>query len=120
MKNFACLATIPKSGLKTLSDGGIRVTVDTQEITPEQSTLLFQFKGSYVKFVLASEDSTITPDDIKLPDQPLEYKGDKSKSQVLRNCLYVLWEKTRQDKTFDEYYAIQMSKIIDYVKEKLG
>lgn len=114
------MAIIPKSGLKSMSDGGIRVSVDTQELTPEQTALLFQFKGGVVKFVLAQEDAKIEKEDIEIPAETLEYKGEKSKSQIQRNVLYLMWENTSQSKPFEEYYRIQMDRIIQMLKEKLN
>lgn len=119
IKTFAYEATIPKNGLRSLSDGGWRITVDTQELSPEKSAELMQFKGCFGKFVFASPESKITEEDIEISDEVLEYKGEKSKSQRLRAALYVMWQQGRQDKTFEEFYSIQMSKLIEYIKEKL-
>lgn len=120
MKTFNSLATIPKSGIKSMADGGIRVFVDTQELTADQMATLFQFKGELVKFVLASEGTKITEQDLEIPDEILEYKGEKSKSQRLRNIIYKIWElKTSQKQPFEEFYRIKMETIIEQIKNKL-
>lgn len=119
MKTFAVEATIPKNGLRSMSDGGWRITVDTQELSEVKAAELMQFKGTFGKFVFAAPEAKITADDIELPDEAVEYKGEKTKSQRLRNVLYRLWEQTNQEKTFEEYYAIQMEKLIERLKERL-
>ena len=119
MKTFNSLATIPKSGIKSMADGGIRVFVDTQELTADQMAKLFQFKGELVKFVLASEGTKITEQDLEIPDEILEYKGEKSKSQRLRAVLYKWWEQGKQTNTFEEFYKIKMETLIDTIKNKL-
>ena len=43
----------------------------------------------------------------------------KSKAQKLRGVLYILWMQTEPGIEFEEYYAMQMDKIIDYLKGKL-
>ena len=118
MKTFASMATIPHSGIKTMSDRGVRVSVDTQELSIEDMATLFQFKGGSVKFVLAQEDAKITEEDIKITDEIVP-KGKKTESQRLRAVIYRLWEQSRQDKTSEEFYQIQMERIIEKLKEQL-
>lgn len=101
-----------------MADRGVRVYVDTQELSNEEMATLFQFKGGAVKFVLAQEETKITEEDIKITDEIVP-KGEKSKSQRLRAVIYKLWEQSRQDKTSEEFYQIQMERIIEKLKEQL-
>ena len=48
----------------------------------------------------------------------LEIEG-KTKSQRLRNTLYVYWNQTKPIDTFKEFYALEIEKIIDHYKSKL-
>ena len=120
MKTFSSLAQIPHSGIKTMADRGVRVSVDTNELTSEELATLFEFKGKVVKFVLASEDGKIETEDLEIPQEITEYKGEKTKSQRLRASLYIMWQQGKQDKTFEEFYAIQMERLIEIVKSKLS
>ena len=48
----------------------------------------------------------------------LELEG-KSKSQRLRNVLYVLWTQEGSKGNFKEYYSDRMEKLIQQIKDKL-
>jgi len=48
----------------------------------------------------------------------LEIEG-KTKSQRLRNTLFVYWGQIEQKETFKEFYALEMEKIIEHYKGKL-
>jgi hypothetical protein len=120
IKTFACEATIPKSGLKSMSDGGWRVSVDTQELSPEKSAELMQFKGMFGKFVFASKEGEIKAEDIDVPDVTPEFKGEKSPSQRLRAVIYILWQQNGEKGEFETYYRGKMDTLINLLKEKLN
>jgi len=86
----------------------------------QKAAELMQFKGTFGKFVFATPEGKVTEEDIDLPAETLEYKGEKSKSQRLRATLYILWQQGKMDKTFEEFYSIQMEKIINIIKDKLN
>ena len=48
----------------------------------------------------------------------IEIEG-KTKSQRLRNVLYVLWTQSDKEKTKSEFYAQKMEEIIEHFKSKL-
>ena len=105
-------------GIRTLSDGGNKLDVITQELEPEQMTVLFSLKGKSGYFLFKEND--ITENDIKdLPDVKIE-STDKKPSQRLRACLYRLWETTSRSKTADEFYVDYMEKVINSIKDKLN
>ena len=115
MEKFQVASTI--ESISTRSDNTIKVVVGTQELNPEQATILFGLKGKLGYFLFA--ENGLTEQDV--PDEPAkEFKSDKTPSQRLRAALYVYWEKnTNHKKQFDEFYKEWMEKKISEIKEYL-
>lgn len=105
--------------LETQSDGGIRVVLDTQELTdPEELKQLFMLRKSMGWFSFKSNQITAA----EIPDEDtIEVVGEtKSPSERLRNALFVYWKNVRGGKgDFNAYYREMMEKYISNVKEKL-
>jgi hypothetical protein len=91
--------------VSTRKDGSLQIVIETMELSPEQMAELFMNVNKEVMQIDVPDDSS----------------DSKSKSQRLRNVLYVLWEQTGKDKfeTFALFYAHQMEKITDFYKDKL-
>lgn len=117
-KVFGCQAIIPKNGLHSMADGGIRVFVDTNELTPDQSTLLFGFKGQEGYFIFSP--SEVDVEQLDIPDVTPEFRGEKTPSQRLRASLYKVWESNGSRGSFETYYRSKMEEIINKVKENIG
>lgn len=100
-----------------MSDGGLRLQVDTAEIAPEDKSELMGLYNKAGWFVFS--DNGIKEADI--PTEQVEFKTDKTPGQRLRAVLYRLWEQssitTRGE--FETFYKIRIEKIIDQIKEKL-
>lgn len=112
---FKTQATISK--VQTLSDGSIRIYVDTQsDLAPETQADLFNQRNKLGWFVFS--EAGILEKDLNLPEIEPEFKGDKSPGQRLRAVYYRIWENTNKSKTFEQYYKEQMEKYINYLKEK--
>jgi len=92
--------------------------VGTQELTEEQVISLINLNRKSGWFIF-KENPLKEEDILDIPEVGVEIKNDKTPSQRLRNCLYILWEQKKPTKTFDEFYKRQMEKIISWVKEKL-
>lgn len=104
--------------VRTLVDGGTKLDIITQELSPDEMTELFTLKGKIGWFLF--KENVINPDDIKdLPDIKVD-KGEKTKAQRLRGVVYKLWETTGRTKTSEEFYNEYMEKIINSIKEKLN
>lgn len=103
--------------IETRSDKTIKLTIGTQEITPEQATELFALKQKLGFFFFA--EKPIEVDDIDIPDFVSEFKGDKTPGQRLRAVLYVKWQQLGKQGNADDYYKQQIERFIDAVKEKL-
>ena len=114
---FQVPAVIPLHGLKTMSDGGIRVIVDTNEVSPDEAAKIFALKGKAGWFLFKEE--VIQETDI--PDEELpEFKEDKSPSQRLRAVLWHYWDKCTNKKIdFNTFYRQWTEKKIEQIKEQL-
>jgi len=116
MSIFQTASTIHK--IETMVDGGIKLTIHTQELKPEQAQELFKLKGSlgYLLF----KESPMKEEDLNIPDVVPEFKGDKSPSQRLRAVMYVIWTQGGKKTPFEQWYRVNMEKIIEGLKEKLS
>ena len=107
------------SKITTMSDGGLRLQVDTQEIASEDAGKVMLLRNKIGVFVFA--DADIKEEDVKdLPEIKLEEK-EKSPSTRLRSVLFLLWDQGKKtEEPFEIYYRRTMEKFIDTVKEKLN
>lgn len=109
----------------TLADGSGRLQFDTRELTPDE----FREVGSINKKVGVL---TFHPGREGLTEKELDAikevnlggaLGDrkkKSRSQVLRQILYRLWQQDNEGfKTQEEHYDFYLTQIIDHFKGKL-
>jgi hypothetical protein len=108
-------ATISK--LSTMADRGIRVQIDTQELTPEYGALLFSLKDSFGYFTFT--ERPIEADEVEVPEYVPDFKNEKSPSQRLRAVLYLMWQNTDKKISSEQFYREQMDKIIEHYKGKL-
>ena len=105
------------SKLMTMADKGIRISVDTQELTPEEGSKLFSLKDKYGHFVFI--EGEVLPENVEVPEFVQDFKNEKSPSQRLRSVLYRLWEQSGKPNTSEQFYREQMEKIIEHYKGKL-
>lgn len=105
-------------GIRTLVDGGVKLDVVTQEMSPDDMTKLFSLKGKLGWFVM--KETEVRSEDVPTEEITLEGKY-KTPSQELRAALYVFWkEKTGQKEDFDTvYYPKQMKKLKQSILEEL-
>jgi len=105
------------SKIMTMSDGCVRLQVDTQEVLPEYMTEMFSLKNKMGWFIF--HEKPITEIDTKeLPEIKTEAQ-QKTPSKRLYSVLFVLWQQSNSDKTFDVFYFEQMESIINSIKVKL-
>ena len=108
-------ATISK--VTTMSDKGLRLQVDTQELGSEDKAEVMGMYGDLGVFVFSK--ANISPEDlVELPEVKLE-KGSKTESQRLRATLFVYWQQKKLKEPFDNFYKRQMEKWIQSIKEQL-
>lgn len=114
MKTFKTGAILEK--LSTLKDGSIKVIFETQEIQPEEASLLFERVGKFSWLIVSGEAQA----EIELPDEPPpEFKSDKTPSQRQRNLLYVWWNKLKPKEDFETFRNIKMNAIEGWIKNKI-
>ena len=108
--------------LETMSDGGIRIVIDTSEMTDDaELAKLFRLKKGAEGWFLF-KDAKIQQKDIPDEDPVMDDNEDaKSPSQRLRGVLFVFWKQIKGGKgSFDDFYRMQMERFIDATKEKLN
>jgi len=105
------------SRVQTMSDGGLRLFVDTQELNAGDKGLVMGLHKKLGWFLFA-ETEISREDTLDLPDIKFE-KGEKSPSQRLRAVLYLIWEKQGKKGTSEEFYRSYLERVIESLKEKL-
>jgi hypothetical protein len=104
------------SKVETVSDGGLKLTVHTQELTPANKSEVMELHNQIGWFVFSV--TNIEASDI--PDEPVEFEGQKTYSERLRNVLFVLHEKQGgKPEDFEAYRARIMEKLINQYKAKI-
>lgn len=93
------------TGFRLLKDGSAKIILETMELSPTQIGEIAVYMNKVVDTV----------------DLPEEREEKLTKSQRLRNVIYVLWEQKYKDKfeTFDLFYPHYMEQIIQGIKDKL-
>lgn len=115
---FQVGAVVPSCGIKTMADKGVRIFVDTRELSNEDKAKLFDLQGERIWVAFAK--TTLKVDDLDIKEVEKEFLTDKTPSQRLRSVLYVYWQDcTNQQEPFETFYKTQMEKFIDIVKNKL-
>ena len=104
--------------IETMSDGGLKLTVYTQELDPTDEAEVMKLKRQLGMFVFSVTEQIKESD---IPDVKVEFANDKTPSQRLRNVLFRAWEQDNGGyKDFELYYRNKIEKFIDFVKEKLS
>jgi hypothetical protein len=104
------------AGLATKVDGSIKITLETQELTPQASADLFGLRGAMAWAVIAADEMK----EVTLPsERPDASIGQKTPGQRLRAVMYRLWEQTGSGVDFESFYRLRMESIIEQLKGKL-
>jgi len=104
--------------ISTLVDGGNKLSIFTQELSPEEMTKLFSLRKKLGWFVF-KEEAIEKEDLLNLTEIKKEFKGEKRPAERLRNTLYIFWEQNGSQGSFDDFYKSKIEEIILKVKEKL-
>jgi hypothetical protein len=110
------------SKVTTMGDGGLRLQVDTQELAdPFQKAAVMEFHNQVGWFVFAAQNHEIKPEDI--PDEQIEFPGQKSLSQRLYNVMFACHAKMTEMKMpigqFEDFRKREMEKLLSRYKMKL-
>lgn len=115
MRNFQVPAIL--DGVSSLRDGGLSIRYHTNELTQEEKVKVMDFLQGF-GWLLFSE-SEQDEDSLILEDIRRD-TGGKSPAQRFRAVLYISYQQSgRTDLTFEQFYAKQMEKHINYVKQNL-
>lgn len=92
--------------LSLRKDGSVTLKFETRELTGDEIQILLEFRNSegYVQYSL-TEEFEKTPDEA--PNLDL-----KSKSERLRNAMYVRFKEKKVQGVFDNYYNTRMEQYI--------
>ena len=104
--------------LRTLKDGSVKITIETQELRAEDAAILFSYRNT-MGWMLFKETEFSREDIISVPDVVPEFASDKTPSKRLRAVLFVTWEQSGKVGDFDTFYKSKMERIIQQFKEHL-
>ena len=113
---FQVPSTVNK--VTTMSDGGLRLVVDTQELDADEKAKVMGLHNKIGYFVFKESDIKEV-DVLDLPDIVLD-QGEKPPGQRLRATLYILWNQGDKQKQFEVFYRERMESLIDMIKNKLN
>ena len=115
MSNLQLPASIEK--ISTRVDNTIAITISTQELQPEACTELFKLKGK-LGWLLFSEQ---VMDEKDIPDEKIEFEGEKTPSKKLRDLLFIYWDKNTSKQTpFDTFWKQWVEKKCNEIKDTLN
>jgi len=101
-------------------DHSVKLSFETRELQPSEILSLMSFEGSEMWLLLSSQESEIDHSDI--PNHKPEL-GTKSRSERLRDVLFVWFKQSVEAQTFigdfDTFLNLKLDSIIDGVKTKL-
>lgn len=117
LKRFQIPAVL--EGVSTLKDGGVSMRFHTNELNSDAKALAFDYQGEFGWLLFQqNEHSDESTKDLEAVRRDT---GGKSPSQRLRSVLYKLYlQRGDSSKTFEQYYAEQMERMINAAKERLN
>ncbi len=118
------LMTIPCAieSVATRRDKTIKISIGTQELSPEQMTELINHWMGGVGVMAFKGEQFNYNDEQLLEAMKIDAAemGSKTPSQRLRAALYVLFEANKEGHSdFNSYYSAMMERFIDTVKKRI-
>jgi hypothetical protein len=104
--------------IKMNKDRSLTIKLETREVSSDEIKNIADLRGLECWVGL----SGVAIEKLDIPDEIIEFKGEKSTSERLRNALYVYWdkvEKNKKDNPFESFRKIKMEQFINTVKEKI-
>lgn len=106
------------TSLATKVDGSIKISMETRELSGEDSAKLFELRGSEGWALFSPNE--IKEEDVKLPQEKADPAvGTKTPSQRLRGVLFRVWQQKGGTTDFESYYRITLESLIEKYKERL-
>lgn len=121
MKKGLIIFAATVDSVASRKDKTLAVRLGTQETSGEVGGLLFNLQNAVVTVAIKEED--FGADEVEMLESikadPLD-KKPKSKSQRLRDTLYVLWKLSPGNyPEFDDFYAAKMEAIIAHFQKQI-
>jgi hypothetical protein len=108
-------------GFRSLKDKTLKITFETQELTPAQTGEILAMTGSFCYLAIKPEHFKDVEKNVLSDLKAESYEfGGKSSSQRLRGVLFRLWQQDSEG--FDssvKHYEHHLEKIITHFKSKL-
>jgi hypothetical protein len=116
MKGTLLATTI--GGIRSLKDGSISITFETQELSPGKIGEVYALRNK-VAYLYVSAQQISLPEQVKISSMEPEMAG-KSPSLRLRNVLFVSHSQNNEGyPDFDSFYRAKMELIISTYKSNL-
>lgn len=116
MKGILLACIVDK--ITTLKDNSVKITLDTQELSPMKAGELFTLRNSLSTVYICPAEITqkeMNQVDVIEPEMP-----GKSPSHRMRNVLFILWKQDHEGYSeFDGYYKTKMDKFIEELKNNI-
>ena len=106
--------------VETAPDGCLRIRIETQELPPEEKTVIFEFVNKQVW--TAIKDTPIKLDEVKIKETALigqAVQRKKSMSKKLREIMYIYYNQKIGADGFEDWYSLMMSNLIDQWSGKI-
>ena len=104
------------AGIQSKVDGSLKIVLETRELPAESAANLFAIRNQESWAVLSPNEMT----KVNIPEEKADASlGTKTPSQRLRSVLYVFWKQKGSQGNFEDFYRVQLEKVIDNIKEKL-
>lgn len=112
------LKAVVLNGYRPRKDKSVTLTFETQEQGSHDIAEIHDLVGHYGVLFFKNENQLTEKELQELESVELEYFG-KTKSKRLKNVLYRLWQQEEEDTSHEDFYALEMEKIINHYKNKL-
>ena len=108
------------TGFQSLKDGTLKVTIETNELNPEQKLGVLNLINKFC-WAAFKEEPFKNEEQKLLESLDTDFEdGSKSQSQRLRSVLYVLYNQDREGfSDFKDYYHSKTEKLIEHFKSKI-
>jgi len=104
-------------GIRSLKDGSVSVTLETQELTPAKAAELFALRNRVAIVYISNKE--IDKSEIEKVDKLKPELGGKTQGQRIRNTLFMLHSENPEGfADFDSYYKHKTDLYIEHLKTK--
>lgn len=103
--------------IRSLKDGSVNISLETQELSPEKAASLFALRNQIAVVYISSKE--IDRREIENVDKINPELGGKTQSQRIRNTLFMLHSENPEGfDDFNSYYKHKTDLYIEHLKTK--